>query len=226
AIRKASVLSNFERYQRIAWAYDLLDFPFEYGRYRKIRPLLFRGLSGRILEAGVGTGRNFPFYPPGSEVVGIDLSPAMLARAERRRPMAATEVELLQMDVTRLSFPDRSFDAAVAMFLFCTLPDELQVAGMRELGRVVTPGGIIRCLEYTRPSGGLRRAMTRLWECGFTGPMAPVSTVRPKSTFQRQDCDWSNPALWPPSPLSSWGRGLSSNRSPDVVARARIVVHV
>jgi hypothetical protein len=40
-------LSNFERYQRIAWAYDLLDLPFEYGRYRKIRPLLFRGLSGR-----------------------------------------------------------------------------------------------------------------------------------------------------------------------------------
>ena len=71
--------SNFERYQRIAWAHDLLDLPFEYGRYRKIRPLLFRGLAGRILEAGIGTGRNFPFYPPGSEVVGIDLSPAMLA---------------------------------------------------------------------------------------------------------------------------------------------------
>src|SRR5262249_24094806 len=49
-----------------------------------------RGLSGRILEAGIGTGRNFPFYPPGSEVVGIDLSPAMLTRAERRRSMAAT----------------------------------------------------------------------------------------------------------------------------------------
>jgi ubiquinone/menaquinone biosynthesis C-methylase UbiE len=65
--------------------------------------------------------------------------------------------------VTRLDFPDRSFDAAVAAFLFCTLPDELQVAGMRELGRVVKPGGIIRCLEYTRPSGGLRRALTRLW---------------------------------------------------------------
>jgi demethylmenaquinone methyltransferase/2-methoxy-6-polyprenyl-1,4-benzoquinol methylase len=157
-------LSNFDRYQRIAWAYDLLDLPFEYGRYRKIRPQIFRGLSGRILDAGVGTGRNFRFYPPGSEVVGIDLSPAMLARAERRRPLATTTVELRQMDVTRLAFPDRSFDAAVATFLFCTLPDELQVAGMRELGRVVKPGGIIRCLEYTRPSGGLRRAMTHLWE--------------------------------------------------------------
>jgi ubiquinone/menaquinone biosynthesis C-methylase UbiE len=78
--------------------------------------------------------------------------------------LATTTVELRQMDVTRLDFPDRSFDEAVATFLFCTLPDELQVAGMRELGRVVKPGGIIRCLEYTRPSGGLRRAMTRLWE--------------------------------------------------------------
>ncbi len=112
-------LSNLERYERIAWVYDLLDLPFEYGRYRRIRPLLFRDLSGRILDAGVGTGRNFPFYPPGADVVGIDLSPAMLARAERRRPSAS---------------------------------------------RVVRPGGIIRCLEYTRPSGGLRRAMTRLWE--------------------------------------------------------------
>jgi ubiquinone/menaquinone biosynthesis C-methylase UbiE len=68
------------------------------------------------------------------------------------------------MDVTKLDFPDGFFDAAVATFLFCTLPDELQVAGMRELGRVVKPGGIIRCLEYTRPSGGLRLAISRLWE--------------------------------------------------------------
>jgi ubiquinone/menaquinone biosynthesis C-methylase UbiE len=157
-------LSNLERYERIAWAYDLLDLPFEYGRYRRIRPLLFQDLSGRILDAGVGTGRNFPFYPPRADVTGIDLSPAMLARAERRRARAATRVELRRMDVTQLEFPDGTFDAAVATFLFCTLPEELQVAGMRELGRVVKPGGVIRCLEYTRPSGGLRRAMTYLWE--------------------------------------------------------------
>ena len=93
--------SKFERYQRIARFYDLLDLPFEYSRYRHIRPLLFRGLSGRLLDAGVGTGRNFPFYPRGAEVVGIDLSPAMLARAERRRGTAAASVQLQQMDVTK-----------------------------------------------------------------------------------------------------------------------------
>jgi ubiquinone/menaquinone biosynthesis C-methylase UbiE len=159
-----SMLDRYHRYERIAVLYDLLDLPFEYRRYRKIRPLLFVGLSGLILDAGVGTGRNFPFYPHGAKIVGIDLSPAMLARAERRRPSAAAEVELRQMDVTCLGFPDRSFDAAVATFLFCVLPDELQVPALKEIGRVVKAGGIIRLLQYTRPRGVLRQAMTNLWE--------------------------------------------------------------
>jgi ubiquinone/menaquinone biosynthesis C-methylase UbiE len=156
--------SNFARYQRIAPFYDLLDLPFEYGRYRKIRPQLFAGLSGLILDAGVGTGRNFPFYPRGARIVGIDLSPAILARAARRRPLSAAEIELRQMDVTQIELPDRHFDAAVATFLFCVLPDELQVPALRELGRVTKPGAVIRLLEYTRPQGAFRRATTKLWE--------------------------------------------------------------
>jgi len=158
------VLSTFERYQRIALLYDLLDLPFEYGRYRRIRRLLFQGLSGRLLEAGVGTGRNFPFYPPGSTVVGIDISPAMLARAGRRRKSAAAEVELRQMDVTRLDFADRTFDGSVATFLFCVLPEQLQVPALKELGRVVKAGGLIRLLEYTRPHRTVRRILARLWD--------------------------------------------------------------
>lgn len=156
--------SPLERYQRIAPFYDLLDLPFEYRRYRKIRPLLFEGLSGNILDAGVGTGRNFPFYPHGAQVTGIDLSPAMLARAQRRLPSAGAPVELRRMDVTRLDFPDGHFDAAVASFLFCVLPDDIQVPALKEIARVVKPGGTIRLLEYTRPGDPFRRAMTRLWE--------------------------------------------------------------
>lgn len=156
--------STLERYQRIASLYDLLDLPFEYGRYRHIRPLLFQGVSGRILDAGVGTGRNIPFYPPDAQVVGIDLSPAMLARAARRARKLGRSVELHRMDVTRLDMPDRSFDAAVASFLFCVLPDERQVAALREIGRVLKPGGILRLLEYVRPKGALRSALARLWE--------------------------------------------------------------
>lgn len=156
--------SLLDRYQRIAGLYDLLDLPFEYGRYRHIRPQLFEGLSGRILDAGVGTGRNIAFYPADAEVVGIDLSPAMLARAERRARQLGRRVELREMDVTHLAFPDRSFDAAVASFLFCVLPNELQVPALREIERVLKPGGTLRLLEYVRPTGSYRALMARLWE--------------------------------------------------------------
>lgn len=156
--------SNFARYQRIAPFYDLLDLPFEQWRYRTLRPRLFAGLSGRILDAGVGTGRNFPFYPPGVDVVGVDISPRMLARAEERRRQSRASVALAEMDVTRLRFSDNSFDAAVASFLFCVLPEEQQAPALREIARVVRPGRPIRLLEYVRPQKPLRRFMSRLWE--------------------------------------------------------------
>jgi ubiquinone/menaquinone biosynthesis C-methylase UbiE len=157
--------SASQQYQRIAPFYDLLELPFEYGRYRRLRQLVFDGLSGRILDAGVGTGRNIAFYPRGAEVVGIDISPAMLARAERRlRPSPAATVELREMDATRLGFPAGSFDVAVATFLFCVLPGELQRPALRELGRVVRTGGTVRLLDYVRPQRLLRRAIAGLWE--------------------------------------------------------------
>jgi ubiquinone/menaquinone biosynthesis C-methylase UbiE len=156
--------STSRRYQRIAPLYDLLELPFEYGRYRRLRRLVFDGLSGRILDAGIGTGRNVEFYPRGAEVVGIDISPAMLARAARRLKKSSATIELREMDVTRLDFPAGSFDVAVATFLFCVLPDELQGPALRELGRVVRAGGTVRLLDYVRPERPLRRAIASLWE--------------------------------------------------------------
>jgi ubiquinone/menaquinone biosynthesis C-methylase UbiE len=162
-------LSNFERYERIAAFYDWLDLPFEYGWYRRIRPRLFGDLSGRILDVGVGTGRNFAFYPGGTHVVGVDSSPAMLARARRRiGRSAAASIELKTMDATALDFPDDSFDAAVATFLFCVLPDESQLPALRELGRVVKGGGMIRLLNYVRPRGAVLNVIANICQ-PFTG---------------------------------------------------------
>lgn len=161
---KGRVTTNLERYQRIAPFYDLLDLPFERRRYRALRPLLFRGLTGRLLDAGIGTGRNCEFYPPDAEVSGIDTSPAMLVRARDRCPALAAGGRLYRMDVTALDFPAGSFDAAIATFLFCVLPDDQQVPGLRELGRVVRPGGHIRLLEYVRPQGTVRHTLSRLWQ--------------------------------------------------------------
>lgn len=161
----SNTLSNCERYERIAAFYDALDLPFEYGWYRRIRPRVFQNLSGRILEVGVGTGRNFPFYPAGAHVAGVDASPAMLARAKRRiATSAAASIELKAMDAAALDFPDDSFDAAVATFLFCVLPDASQLPALRELGRVVKPGGAIRLLNYVRPRGAVLNFIAGLWQ--------------------------------------------------------------
>jgi ubiquinone/menaquinone biosynthesis C-methylase UbiE len=97
--------SNVARYQRIARFYDLLDLPFERKRYQALRPLMFENLGGELLDAGIGTGRNCAFYPPGAIVSGIDTSPAMLERAHERCPMLAAGGRLFQMDVTDLKFP-------------------------------------------------------------------------------------------------------------------------
>jgi len=156
--------SNVARYQRIAPFYDLLDLPFEQRRYRALRPLMFQNLGGQLLDAGIGTGRNCAFYPPDAVVSGIDTSPAMLERAHRRCPTVAAGGRLYQMDVTDLKFPTGSFDAAVATFLFCVLPNDLQVQALRELGRVVKAGGLIRLLEYVRPRGRIRRIISRIWQ--------------------------------------------------------------
>jgi ubiquinone/menaquinone biosynthesis C-methylase UbiE len=88
----------------------------------------------------------------------------MLARAARRLRESSATIELREMEVTRLDFPADSFDAAVATFLFCVLPDELQRPALRELGRVVRAGGIVRLLDYVRPERRLRRAIASLWE--------------------------------------------------------------
>ena len=156
-------MSRRATYQRIARWYDLLDAPFERKRYQPIRPLLFAGLSGRILDAGVGTGRNIPFYPQDGDMLGIDLSPAMLTRASRRRDEVGRDVALMEMDVMHTSFADNSFDAVVSTFLFCVLAPEHQLPALKELARICKPDGEIRLLEYSYSKNPMKRFIMRLW---------------------------------------------------------------
>ncbi|MDE0200871.1 MAG: class I SAM-dependent methyltransferase [Rhodospirillaceae bacterium] len=150
-------------YRRIAPFYDFLDGSFERKRYAPVRGELFAGLTGRILDAGVGTGRNIPYYPAGAQMVGIDLSQAMLAQARARRDALGSDVPLAAMDVLRTGFADSSFDAVVASFVFCVLKPDRQRPALEELGRIVRPGGEIRLLDYTWSKRPWRRFVMGLW---------------------------------------------------------------
>src|SRR6266851_2655255 len=106
-------------------------------RESSVKSITLATLCDRRRRGRAGTGRNGAFYSPDAIVSGIDTSPAMLERAQRRCPTVAAGGRLYQMDVTNLEFPAASFDSAVATFLFCVLPNDLQVPALRELGRVV-----------------------------------------------------------------------------------------
>ena len=128
-----------------------------------MRPELFEGLRGTLLDAGVGTGRNFSFYPEASKVTGIDLSPAMLARARRRKENLGTVVDLREMNVMEMEFSDDSFDGIISTFLFCVLEAEHQQPALEELRRICRPGGTIRILEYAISENPVRRFIMKLW---------------------------------------------------------------
>ena len=150
-------------YQRIAPFYDALDFFGEVLNQKRVRPLLLDGLSGSILDAGVGTGRNIPFYPSGADIVGMDLSSAMLRRAHRRQQRLEVPLHLVASNICQSPFPDDCFDAAVATFLFCVLDDADQLPALQELARVCRNGGEIRLLDYVLPEHpGRRRSAQRM----------------------------------------------------------------
>jgi ubiquinone/menaquinone biosynthesis C-methylase UbiE len=105
-------------------------------------------LGGRVLEVAVGTGATLPHYRPGTEVVGIDLSSAMLERARGRQVQEGVTVELREMDAQALEFPAKSFDAVVFTLCLCAIPDPMAALG--EALRVARGGAPIRMLEHVR----------------------------------------------------------------------------
>lgn len=146
------------RYDRNAPLYDLMQRGAE-RRLGRHRPDLWRrALGPRVLEVGVGTGRNIRFYPDQMALTAVDLSPRMLERARTRAARLGLAVDLREADVQALPFPTASFDTVIATCVFCSVPDP--VLGLREIRRVLVPGGQLLLLEHVlskRPR--LRRFM-------------------------------------------------------------------
>ena len=137
------------RYQRQAVIYDLVEAPVElfFHRWRR----RFWGLvpaDSRVLEIGVGTGKNLRWHPPNVSVTAVDFSPRMLARATRRTPRPDARPGFALMDAQTLAFADASFDVVVATFVFCSVPDP--ILGLQEARRALQPNGRLLLLEHVR----------------------------------------------------------------------------
>ena len=145
-----------ERYNRIAPIYDKLEFIMEQGKMGTWRKKLWEQVSKiaaekkevRLLEAGVGTGKNIPHYPSVSEAYAIDFSKKMLAEAKKKTDKSELSLQLLEMDIQNMSFPNDYFDIIVTSCVFCSVPDP--VKGLKELKRVCKADGKIIMLEHMR----------------------------------------------------------------------------
>ena len=136
-------------YELLAPVYDFVfDWIFAPGRTAAVEQLaLQRGDC--VLEVGIGTGLNLPLYPATCRLTGIDLSQEMLDKAvERVQTLAMPNVILKVMDATSLSFGDNEFDKVVATYTISAVPEP--VAVLREMRRVVKPGGILVILNHFR----------------------------------------------------------------------------
>ena len=139
------------RYNRIAPFYDVLEGILEKLFFKRWRKILWKKVNGEhILEVGVGTGKNFPYYPTDAHITALDFSEDMLEQAKKKRRRNTMQIELELMDVQSLCYADNSFDTVIATFVFCSVP--LPIKGLQELHRVCNPGGQVLLLEHVLSS--------------------------------------------------------------------------
>lgn len=112
----------------------------------RLRKKLLAKATGKILEVACGTGSNIPFFPAGSDVTAVDLSPNMLEVAHANAIKYNLNVNLAVMDAEHLEFPDGSFDTVVSTLSTCTFPNPMQA--LNEIKRVCRPNGLILLLEH------------------------------------------------------------------------------
>lgn len=140
----------------------LIDLSMRNKRLRPYRERVAGGAEGRVLDVGVGSGLNLPFYArQAQEVFGLDPSPRLLERARRNMRRADVPVRLLEGSAERIPLADRSMDTIVMTWTGCSIP-EVRTALM-EMRRVLKIGGRLLFVEHGRaPEPGVARWQDRI----------------------------------------------------------------
>ena len=119
--------------------------------------------QGRVLEVGIGTGLNMPYYDKSRvrQITGLDPALELQTRARRRIAAAGLPVELVGVNAEQIPRPDASFDTVLVTYSLCTIPDPL--AALQEMHRVLAPGGtLLFCEHGLAPETSVRRWQERL----------------------------------------------------------------
>ena len=136
-----------EKYNRIARVYDAHSKLAEKLWFANWREQFILPLKGKILEVGIGTGKNIEYYNKKAEVVGIDFSEKMLQIAKEKLVKSGKRnITLKQRDVENLKFKDNSFDYVVTTCVFCSVPNPIK--GLEEIRRVLKPTGKLIMIEH------------------------------------------------------------------------------
>ena len=146
-----------ETYERLGSGYSAISKLINSAGVFGLRNRLVSQAEGRVLEVGVGTGANFRHYPPHVSLVGVDISPEMLASAKKAAGNFVHDFSPVEADAMQLPFPDASFDTVVSTLTGCTYNDP--VRAYSEMKRVCRPGGKILLLEHTYPKTAERRLL-------------------------------------------------------------------
>lgn len=144
--------------------YDLIMMTGEKFTRSDLRTELLSHAHGKTLEIGVGTGLNFPHFPPGIQYTGIEPDPSMRKVALEKEKKFHVHVD--EGDAQSLNFPDSSFDTVVATLVFCSIPDP--DLALHEVYRVLKPGGKFLLLEHVRRNtpvvGWVQDHLTPMWK--------------------------------------------------------------
>ena len=166
---------------------------------------------GRVLEIGIGSGLNLPYYDSAkvSKVWGLDPSPEMTRMARRAAASLPFEVEFIGLPGDAIPLEDKSVDTMVVTYTLCTIPDTTPV--LRQISRVLRPGGeLIFCEHGAAPDASVRRWQDRLnpiWKRlgGGCNLNRPIPTIIEAGGFRIKSLDTMYIPGWRPASFNYWG---------------------